>query len=165
MYATMRVMPNQANTRQHVENLWISRAGNRTKLYGKGKQYRARYVDTSGKEHTQRFKYKADANEWLKGVTRQGADIAPAVTGEWSVAAQYGQWIRKADIAETTQATRRHTWNAHVEGKWGEFDTDLDALADVLGAARSKALKQSVTPRDDRESAGVNVPGTFQQTA
>lgn len=42
-----------------MENLWVSRSGQRTKLYGKGKQYRARYIDTSGKETTKRFRYKA----------------------------------------------------------------------------------------------------------
>jgi integrase len=84
-------------------------------------QYRARYIDTSGQEHTKRFKYKADATDWLKEVTRKGADIAPAVKGKWTVAQQYKAWIRKADIAETTKATRTHTWNAHVADKWGDF--------------------------------------------
>jgi hypothetical protein len=59
-------MKQQRGQRQGVENLWVSRSGQRTKLYGKGSQYRARYVDTSGKEHTRRFKYKADAKDWLK---------------------------------------------------------------------------------------------------
>ena len=88
-------------------------------LYAKGKQYRARYVDSSGCEHTRRFQYKQDASEWLKQVTRSGLDIAPPVTGEWTVTQQFSQWIRKADIAETTRATRQHTWNAHVESRWG----------------------------------------------
>jgi integrase len=90
-------------------------------LYGKGKQYRARYVDTSGKEHTRRFQYKADATDWLKQITRGGLDIAPSVTGEWTVAQQFSLWIRKADIAETTRATRQHTWRAHVANKWGDL--------------------------------------------
>ena len=109
--------------RQGVENLWVSRSGQRTKLYGTGMQYRARYVDTSGQEHTKRFKYKADATDWLKEVTRKGADIAPAVKGKWTVAQQYKAWIRKADIAETTKATRIHTWNAHVADKWGDVQS------------------------------------------
>lgn len=113
-------MENKPNPRQGVENLWVSRSGERTKLYGRGKQYRARYVDTSGQEHTKRFKYKREADEWLKNVTRSGADIAPSVTGKWSVAQQFSLWIRKADIAETTKATRNHTWNAHVSDKWGD---------------------------------------------
>jgi integrase len=107
--------------RQGVENLWVSRSGQRTKLYGKGLQWRGRYVDTSGNEKTKRFKYKRDAEEWLKNVTRSGVDIAPPVTGEWTVGQQFSQWIRKADIAETTKATRQHTWNAHVVDRWGEL--------------------------------------------
>lgn len=57
---------------------------------------------------------------WLKNVTRSGADIAPSLTGQWSVAQQFSLWIRKAEIAETTKATRNHTWNAHVFDKWGD---------------------------------------------
>jgi hypothetical protein len=98
-------MGQQRGQRQGVENLWVSRSGGRTELHGKGNQWRARYVDSNGKEHTRRFKYKADANEWLKQITRGGVDIAPPVTGEWTVAQQYSLWIRKADIAETTRAT------------------------------------------------------------
>jgi len=124
-------MNQQRGQRQGVENLWVSRSGQRTKLYGKGKQYRARYVDSTGKEHTRRFKYKADANEWLKQITRSGVDIAPPVTGEWTVAQQYSLWIRKADIAETTRATRQHTWRAHISDKWSELQVTKVAPQEV----------------------------------
>jgi integrase len=124
-------MKQQRAPRQGVENLWISRSGQRTKLYGKGMQYGARYTDTSGKERTRRFKYKADAKGWLDQITRSGADIAPTVTGIWTVAQQFSQWIRKADIAETTRATRQHTWRAHVSDKWGELQVTKVAPPDV----------------------------------
>lgn len=118
------------NARQGVENLWISRAGERTKLYGKGLQYRARYVDTGGREHTKRFRYKADATEWLKSITRSGVDIAPPVKGEWTIEQQFAEWIRKAHIAETTRATRQHTWRAHVGPRWGHMQvTKVDPPA------------------------------------
>jgi integrase len=45
------------------------------------------------------------------------------------------------------------------------FDTDLDALADVLTQARLAALEQPSTATADSESAGKNVPGTLEQTA
>jgi hypothetical protein len=109
-------------------------------------QYRASYVDTSGKEHTKRFKYKADANDWLKQITRSGVDIAPRRSGEWTVAQQFSQWIRKADIAETTRATRNHTWRAHVSDKWGELQVTKVAPPDV---------KSWVA---DMASAGIGVP-------
>ncbi len=139
-------MEQQRGQRQGVENLWVSRLGQRTKLYGKGKQYRARYVDTSGKEHTKRFRYKADANDWLKQITRSGVDIAPPKSGEWTVAQQFSQWVRKADIAETTRATRNHTWRAHVSEKWGELQVAKVAPPDV---------KSWVA---DMASAGIGVP-------
>jgi integrase len=124
-------MKQQRGQRQGVENLWVGRSGQRTKLYGKGMQYRARYVDTGGKEHTRRFKYKADAKDWLKQITRGGVDIAPPVTGEWTVAQQFSQWIRKADIAQTTRVTRQHTWRAHVSDKWGDLQLTKVSPPDV----------------------------------
>ena len=45
------------------------------------------------------------------------------------------------------------------------FDSDLDALADVLTKARTAALKRPATAATDSESAGENVPGTLEQTA
>jgi hypothetical protein len=44
------------------------------------------------------------------------------------------------------------------------FDSDLDALADVLDTARAKALQPS-TAVNGSEWAGGNVPSTSQQTA
>lgn len=120
-------MDAKRSTRQGVENLWISRSGERTKLYGQGRQWRARYVDSAGQERTRRFRLKGEATEWLKQITRSGDDIAPPVSGEWSVANQFAEWIRRASIAETTRATRRHTWNAHVSPRWGDAQvTEID---------------------------------------
>jgi integrase len=45
------------------------------------------------------------------------------------------------------------------------FDTDLDALADVLAKARTAALKQPSAVTADNESGEENVPGTLEQTA
>jgi integrase len=44
------------------------------------------------------------------------------------------------------------------------FDSDLDALADVLDQHRTAALQPS-SANGDSESGGQNVPGTLQQTA
>lgn len=136
----------ERNPRQGVENLWVSRSGDRTKLWGKGKQYRARYVDSGGSEHTRRFKYKAEAVDWLKQVTRSGVDIAPPVTGDWTVAAQFAGFIRKAAIAETTRATRTHTWNRHVRDRWGDV---------LVTKVDPSAVKAWVA---DLNEAGVGAP-------
>jgi integrase len=47
------------------------------------------------------------------------------------VAQQYSLWIRKADIAETTRATRQHTWRAHVFDKWSVLQVTKVAPQDV----------------------------------
>jgi len=44
------------------------------------------------------------------------------------------------------------------------FDSDLDALADVLDQHRTAALQPS-NANSGSESEGENVPGTLQQTA
>jgi hypothetical protein len=44
------------------------------------------------------------------------------------------------------------------------FDSDLDALADVLDQHRTAALWPSIA-NDDREHDGENVLGTLEQTA
>lgn len=77
------------------------------------------------------FRYKADANDWLKQITRSGVDTAPPKRGEWAVSQQFSQWICKADIAETTRATRNHTWQARVSDKWGELQVTKVTPPDV----------------------------------
>jgi hypothetical protein len=44
------------------------------------------------------------------------------------------------------------------------FDTDLDALADVLDQHRTASLQPS-NANSDSETDGENVPGTLQQSA
>ena len=65
------------------------------------------------------------------------------MAGEWTVAQQFSLWIRKADVAETTRATRRLTWRAHVADKWGGLELtevvppDVKAwVADLVDAGK-----------------------------
>ncbi|OZE92477.1 site-specific integrase [Rhodococcoides fascians] len=43
------------------------------KLHGKGKRWRGRYVDERGREHTQRFDRKVDAQAWIENVVVEHA--------------------------------------------------------------------------------------------
>jgi integrase len=142
----MQVMVKR-NPTQGVQNLWINRDGQRTKLYGKGKQYRAYYVDTAGETHTRRFEYKSEASDWLREQVQRGNDIAPPVRGQWTVRDQYGKWIRAAHIAETTRATRRITWATHVEEKWGDRQ---------ITKVETPAIKEWIA--DLKEDPKVGVP-------
>ncbi|AXK85722.1 tyrosine-type recombinase/integrase [Nocardia farcinica] len=76
------------NRRAGVEDLWTKeeRCPDGTvqrvpsKLHGKGKRWRARYVDDIGQEHTKRFARKTDAQTWLDSQVSslvQGAHVAP----------------------------------------------------------------------------------------
>lgn len=53
------------------------------------------------------------------------------MAGEWTVAQQFSLWIRKADIAQTTRATRQHTWRAHVADKWADLQLTEVSPPDV----------------------------------
>jgi hypothetical protein len=44
------------------------------------------------------------------------------------------------------------------------FDSDLDALADVLDQARTAALKPPSIPINGNRAEEENVPGTLEQT-
>jgi hypothetical protein len=74
------------NRRAGVEDLWTKTIrvenGNTQSVpsarHGKGKRWRARYVDDRGCEHAQSFARKADAQQWLDEVT------AAVVTGHTS---------------------------------------------------------------------------------
>lgn len=122
-------MTPRRNRRAGVEDLWWKtvRANGKdakveTKLHGKGKRWRARYVDDQGEEHAKGFDRKIDAQNWLNTVTtalQQGTHVAPSA-GKGTVG-EYGQrWLAaNAHVKATTDATRRFTWPAHVEPRWG----------------------------------------------
>lgn len=63
-----------------IQDRWhVTRDGQRTRSdrYGKGTQYRARYRDSSGKQHSKSFAKKLDAQRWLDEIT------AAVVTGQY----------------------------------------------------------------------------------
>lgn len=90
----------------------------------RGKRWRARYVDDEGREHAKGFERKADANAWLDTATaslQQGTHVAPSA-GKGTVG-EYGErWLSaNGHVKATTDATRRFTWPAHVEPRWGHL--------------------------------------------
>ncbi|MDI9917852.1 site-specific integrase [Rhodococcus sp. IEGM 1379] len=89
------------NRRAGVEDLWWKtvKVDNKetkveSKLHGKGKRWRARYVDDDSHERTQRFDRKVDAQNWLNNiVTSQvtGTYIDPA-RGQITFRSFYAEW-------------------------------------------------------------------------
>jgi integrase len=77
--------------RAGVEDLWTKTVRNPdgtttkmpSKLDGKGSRWRARYVDSRGREHSKGFARKSDAQDWLDGQTAAvvgGTHVAPKRT-------------------------------------------------------------------------------------
>ncbi|MEZ0363422.1 tyrosine-type recombinase/integrase [Mycobacterium sp. pUA109] len=104
------------NRRAGVEDLWtrtVTTNGATQKVdsarAGRGKRWRARYVDDTGQEHTKAFARKTDAQRWIDEVT------AAVVTGQY-VDPGAGQ-ITFRDYAERWRKMQVHRRNsvAHVE--------------------------------------------------
>ena len=68
------------NRRAGVEDRWTTAAGEPSASHGKGKRWRARYVDDRGREHAKGFARKVDAQHWLDAQTAaimSGTHVAP----------------------------------------------------------------------------------------
>ncbi|QUD82106.1 site-specific integrase [Gordonia polyisoprenivorans] len=120
-------MNQKRNRRSGVEDRWhLARKDDTGKLvrsakYGVGKRWRARYVDESGAEREKLFTLKAEAQEWLDGITSSmvtGTYVAPGA-GSVTVGQMRAQWIGTfGHLKETTKATRETVWNKHVRDRW-----------------------------------------------
>lgn len=130
------------NRRSGVEDRWMKAVrdadGNlrtvRSANYGKGKRWRARFVDDEGREHAKGFDRKSDAQRWLDAeVTTKlvsGAYIEPSA-GRVTVAAIYQSWsMAQSHVSAKTAASRRSVWNSRVESQWGDT-----LVADVRSSA------------------------------
>lgn len=97
----------QRNRRAGVEDLWIKADKNRSALFGRGKRWRARYVDDESREHTKRFDRKTDAQSWLDTIVASqitGNYVDPKL-GKITFASFYREWsTRQVWVPGTLQA-------------------------------------------------------------
>ena len=83
------------NRRAGVEDRWSTASGEPSANHGKGKRWRARYVDDRGREHAKGFARKVDAQHWLDGQTAalmSGTHVAPR-DAQLTVAAWCELWL------------------------------------------------------------------------
>lgn len=115
-------MTQRRNRRAGVEDRWTRADGTPSANHGKGKRWRARYVDGQGNEHARGFERKVDAQRYLNEITTTivtGTYVAPGA-GTVTVEQMHAQWTAAAGhLKETTRATRGYTWAAHVQARWG----------------------------------------------
>lgn len=129
------------NRRSGVEDRWTKTVrdpdGNPQTVpsaaHGKGKRWRARYVDAEGREVAKGFTRKVDATQWLENVTSTivtGTYVAPGA-GTVSVDAMHDQWLKhQAHVKDSTKAARTSAWSVHVQNRWHDV-----AVADVQTSA------------------------------
>lgn len=150
-------MAQKRNRRSGVEDRWHKTVRDESgtscvvpsAASGKGKRWRARYVDANGVEVAKGFDRKVDAQQWLNNQTSAivtGTYIAPGA-GAVSVGEIYGQWLTmQGHVKETTRATRSSAWATHVKDVWGDVSvSDVQTSAvrawvgDLVQAGRAPA--------------------------
>jgi integrase len=143
------------NRRAGVEDRWIKTErdehGNEKKVpsarNGKGKRWRARYVDDEGNERAKAFDRKVDAQMWLDSeVTAKlatGTYVAPQA-GLITIGAVYESWSEsQVHLAPNTAALRSSTWVTHVKPKWGNVSV-VDVKTSVVRAWVAKMIDDKV---------------------
>ncbi|WKX00243.1 MULTISPECIES: site-specific integrase [Rhodococcus] len=103
------------NRRAGVEDRWYKTTYDEQKQpqrvesasYGKGKRWRARYVDDEGSEHVRGFERKVDAQRWIDSVTAAqvtGSYVDPR-KGKVTFTSFYREWsTRQVWVPGTTRA-------------------------------------------------------------
>jgi integrase len=139
------------NRRSGVEDLWWMTVRNEdgttdkvhTQLYGKGKRWRARYVDDVGDENTQRFAKKAEAQEWLDGQTATlvaGTHVAPRdakmTVGQWC-----DEWLKGYAVHRDSTVRQAKTHIAQIKNQFKDIP---------LSAVRPSHVKEWVAILKDR---------------
>ena len=148
----------QRNRRSGVEDLWgktvYDDEGKPRKVPsardGRGKRWRARYVDDVGSERTRAFDRKTDAQAWLTEITAKlttGTYVEPRA-GRVTVATMHAAWsASQGHVSAKTVATRKSAWNSRVKPYWGDVP-----VVDVTTSAVRGWVAKMVTE-------GAGVPG------
>ena len=99
---------------------------------GKGKRWRARYVDDQGREHAKGFARKADAQNWLDAQTAalvSGTHVAPRdallTVSQWC-----DMWIEGYKVNRDSSVRQARTHIKHIVAEFG--DMPLSAVRPTL---------------------------------
>ena len=116
------------NRRAGVEDRWTTAAGEPSANHGKGKRWRARYVDDRGQEHAKGFARKVDATHWLDGQTAaimSGTHVAPR-DAALTVAAWCELWLDGYQVHRKSTVDQARVHVRRIVGEFG--DMPLSAL-------------------------------------
>lgn len=134
-------MTTKRNRRSGVEDRWRKtiRVGDVEQKVpsandGKGKRWRARYVDDLGTEHAKGFDRKADAQNWLNTATTAlgtGTHVAPR-NAQITVQQWCDQWILGYGVHRDSTVRQARTHIAQITAEFGKVR---------LSAVRPSAVK------------------------
>lgn len=147
-------MPQRRNRRAGVEDRWTKTVQVDRQVrsvpsanHGKGKRWRARYVDADGREVAKGFTRKVDATQWLESITSTivtGTYVAPNA-GIVCVGEIHDQWLKtQAHVKDSTKAARASAWSVHVRDRWANV-----AVADVQTSAVRAWVDKLHRPESD----------------
>jgi integrase len=127
--------------RAGVEDLWTKTVRNPdgttakvpSKLDGKGSRWRARYVDSRGREHSKGFARKSDAQAWLDGQTAaivSGTHVAPRDARQ--TLRQYtDRWIVAYEVNRKSTVRQARTHLKHILDAFGDVELGEIAPTDI----------------------------------
>jgi hypothetical protein len=109
----------------NIDDRWTSPGENGQRLpnarHGSGRRWRARYYDSSGRQHTQHFDRKIDAQRWLDSVTTAvgtGSYVDPN-RSKVTLGVVAEQWMAgKINLKPTTWARYENALTVHVFPRW-----------------------------------------------
>lgn len=120
-------MAQRRNRRAGVEDRWRKRDGSPSANDGRGKRWRARYVDHQGQEHATSHKTRAEAQRWLDGQTAAlvaGTHVAPR-DAQLTVSEWCKQWIEAYKVNRPSTVRQAATHIKHIEAEFGDVQLSV----------------------------------------
>lgn len=149
-------MAQRRNPRVGVEDRWHKADKSRSAQYGKGKRWRARWVEAGGAERAKAFNRKVDAENYLKNVTAAVVtdQYVPPEGGEVLVSAVLDKFMAGVDVKRSTRTGYQSAIDAHIRPRWGSVP--LKAV-EVSGLRAWLVAMQRGNPEaeTERERKGV----------
>lgn len=133
----------------HVEDRWekvVSGQRVRTSRYGAGKRWRARYVDGDGRERSQTFVRKGDAERFLVAVEAdllRGTYVDPQ-RAKLTVGAYADRWLAAQPLRPSSRRTYEIYLRTRIVPALGQRALGSITPTDVRGLVRS--LQQDLAP-------------------
>lgn len=133
----------------HVQDRWeriVDGQRVRTDRYGQGKRWQARYVDPEGRERTQAFERKQDAERFLTSVAAdvlRGTYIDP-LGGRVTFRAFAEAWLAAQTFTETTREATELRLRVHASSHFG--DHELRSIRPSVIQAWVRQLQDNLAP-------------------